>query len=942
MYYRCGVFGFFFVLSILYAISTQFFPIRNNDKLLTDVLTIINIRFLRFLYSHLLTYPLKQANNPPILPSNVRMRPSRRVFETEYPLDPYGDNFDTVARGDSLASRTRLKSTEVSFKAVHTIGIVEGNTLHLAPITSIQQLRPDMSHLDIPAAANENNHHHEVSSTPSKRNSSGGVSSSSLSGTTTNNPNPAYPSSSPPSNGSGDPVRVTTTFRRAVNDERVEAFRRATYAFHTAQEEADNFVNLQPHDAVSPLAKHIKTKLTESTSLRSLSSPPSSSSSSSISLSVDPSNDETKKTMMNSHITAEQYLRATANRGILSTNASGIGVVSSSTSVYDTMPNVPIPHGTTVATSAASAGTITLSQLLNQPLTIQIEEILRRSHAVPFHRLLEFTTAATSLQEILSTLDKIGRYVRDCWVLKSDIFYQPHWSQRTRNIVGASGGGSTNSSSSARPRGRPLHSSHTNLYAGLKPSVISRLQLLRDYVLCLFNRSPMINLDDIIQTIGSDEEIRILIAILEALAVQETPGSRVWVWKRYLLTPVSDSPRDDTRGGNAFAIRFPQEVERAQRYWKRRETELLAQFSQHFHTAVSDPSDHGEMDDTNDKLSTTYGNTTTVTSSSSLPPKYLPSSSSSSSSRTHTNIDMDQDTNETIDASITTTNGKPKHRSLSASSSASMKESSTPNVPSSSSSSSPTSDADPLPPIIKTEIGLQIINRMPSVAYQHLRGFIIDTLSQRGICTRGYLLRQIWLQRETDPPKAFYVAIATILKTTVPKLVINHPFDHQGTGIAVPEGIPLAINALNSLLADIAVEIPTVLTIEPSGSSTSTTAAITGGLKRSGSANSNSSVNNSPTVIINNEPHNDDLNGAVISSSSGDISTDQYRPIFIRQLLRQPRSRRTDIRRAIENTLGGQDPSGIIYNKIFKEVAVSSNNVWNIKSGEEDPPIIVP
>ena len=45
-------------------------------------------------------------------------------------------------------ARIKHRSAQVPLKAVHTVGVVAGGALHLHPLTSMQQLRPDMGFLD--------------------------------------------------------------------------------------------------------------------------------------------------------------------------------------------------------------------------------------------------------------------------------------------------------------------------------------------------------------------------------------------------------------------------------------------------------------------------------------------------------------------------------------------------------------------------------------------------------------------------------------------------------------------------------------------------------------------------------------------------------------------------------------------------------------------------
>lgn len=104
----------------------------------------------------------------------------------------------------------RHKATEVPLKAIHAVGVVQGNEVHLTPIHSVQQFRPDMSYLDEATAGADE------------------------------------------SKPVAQAVRIQTQFRRA--DEKASAARRNSYAYLKQYQEDEPWVRMRPH-AISVSAR---------------------------------------------------------------------------------------------------------------------------------------------------------------------------------------------------------------------------------------------------------------------------------------------------------------------------------------------------------------------------------------------------------------------------------------------------------------------------------------------------------------------------------------------------------------------------------------------------------------------------------------------------------------------------------------------------------------
>lgn len=78
----------------------------------------------------------------------MRLRVDRNVFELEHNISRAAGHFDVRAEADPRMRRIRHRAVEMPMHAQHLVGIVEGHTLHLHPLASIQQVKPDMSYLD--------------------------------------------------------------------------------------------------------------------------------------------------------------------------------------------------------------------------------------------------------------------------------------------------------------------------------------------------------------------------------------------------------------------------------------------------------------------------------------------------------------------------------------------------------------------------------------------------------------------------------------------------------------------------------------------------------------------------------------------------------------------------------------------------------------------------
>lgn len=161
---------------------------------------------------HHLTHMIKPVFARPQAPAAVRMRPERNIFEMEFPI-PGQEHFDSRAEGDPRMKRMRHRAQEMPMEGQHMIGVLDGRCLHLHPLASVQQVRPDMSYVD-----------EALSGVNSSDGLDGGASS-------------ALPSAA---------HKATASFKRS--DERANAARKSSYNYLKQHEEA---IPWQPLSVIS-------------------------------------------------------------------------------------------------------------------------------------------------------------------------------------------------------------------------------------------------------------------------------------------------------------------------------------------------------------------------------------------------------------------------------------------------------------------------------------------------------------------------------------------------------------------------------------------------------------------------------------------------------------------------------------------------------------------
>jgi len=111
---------------------------------------------------------------------------------------------------------------EVPPKGIQLVGMVDGpaGVLHVTPLTTLQLMRPDMTHLDQAAASK-------------------GLEQS-------------------PRPNAGQPMKLQTQFRRRDphNQKAADDYRRTTWAYHVSEEEKDSWVDMRvySHESAEAVA----------------------------------------------------------------------------------------------------------------------------------------------------------------------------------------------------------------------------------------------------------------------------------------------------------------------------------------------------------------------------------------------------------------------------------------------------------------------------------------------------------------------------------------------------------------------------------------------------------------------------------------------------------------------------------------------------------------
>lgn len=195
----------------------------------------------------------------------------------------------------------------------------------------------------------------------------------------------------------------------------------------------------------------------------------------------------------------------------------------------------------------------------------------------------------------------------------------------------------------------------------------------------------------------------------------------------------------------------------------------------------------------------------------------------------------------------------------------------------------------PLPLIIKSEAGSAVAARMNKPARANLSSMIADTLGQRGVCSRAFILRKMRAQSDLEAVKSFYAAVAAqtgVSAASVEGSVNGAAAGVDGTGLSAAL-LPIALAGLDAIATETAALVP-----------------------------------GRPNLIV--------------LKSSGNAQVDRFRPVILRLLASRPSVKKNDIRSAVETTLGDADIPPAAYSRILKEIGVSSANNWSLKDGEED------
>lgn len=223
---------------------------------------------------------------------------------------------------------------------------------------------------------------------------------------------------------------------------------------------------------------------------------------------------------------------------------------------------------------AGGPAPVSVFDLATEPLAVQVEECLRRAHVLPFSRILEHVPSASSIQEVLAVLEKIGRVVRGNWVLKSDVFFQPNWKTRHSRTKG--GPGSRGGRAGRAPSIPPV-----------RAAMIERLAAARDLILLriMQNADAQVDVEDIMRETNLSR--RVIVEIVSRLCnsvtsievrrsklkyvhgIRETASMRNMEPEKF--PPLFSLRQPDDAD---FTSRFPDESDKQTRWWSKRSHEV--------------------------------------------------------------------------------------------------------------------------------------------------------------------------------------------------------------------------------------------------------------------------------------------------------------------------------------------------------------------------------
>ena len=101
---------------------------------------------------YLLQYPLRSNDRPYDLDlgtlSEVKFKPNNELIEFTYQFDKSSPNYDNFCNMESRTNEIKLSSLKVPPKCNYAVGMFRENQIHLTPLKSVLQLRPNLSYID--------------------------------------------------------------------------------------------------------------------------------------------------------------------------------------------------------------------------------------------------------------------------------------------------------------------------------------------------------------------------------------------------------------------------------------------------------------------------------------------------------------------------------------------------------------------------------------------------------------------------------------------------------------------------------------------------------------------------------------------------------------------------------------------------------------------------
>ncbi|KAA0148307.1 hypothetical protein FNF28_07457 [Cafeteria roenbergensis] len=467
---------------------------------------------------HLLQYPLRSTSRPTEAPSAAQWKPANRELSLSFAVPADEDHYHEDPPDTLKIHHMAQTSTLAPLASGLAVAVVRGSALHLTPVETVLQMRPDLGHIDRAAEAN---------------------------------------AASDPSNKGKAPTRLQSQARR--RPDAATSHRQMTLAQLALIRESEEATPLKVFQAskaatdaalVAPQAREEGTDVEDGDDILLPSAPlrrPVGMGEYVAAMADDGTGDAPLAPKTAEEAEEEEEIMAEP------LPAGGPGA---SASQQRARQEALIRRAEVVDRRAARAlalivrrhggelPKVAASLLRRGPASVKAAELLRRAGAVPCARAVAFVRTEVPGQTddeadamAVARLELVGRLVRGCWTMRSDIKHDLH---------------------SAAPGAASV-------------DVMTRRQAVRDLVLSAFEESAVVDRVQLCLSHGLVQaDTR---EAFEAVAErrEEAPGQPVWVWRWEMD---GQTPADTGADLSAQCAAAQEAAERHAAWWARRREAL--------------------------------------------------------------------------------------------------------------------------------------------------------------------------------------------------------------------------------------------------------------------------------------------------------------------------------------------------------------------------------